>query len=170
MDNITLYSDDAQTIELDRFFHLYLRETIIKKIKIDSFRTKFIAEKILDILSKEDGFEMDKYNITKIHLSQSHPMLEYQKGIAIQDTMSIFNLCIERLSEISYDDIKDKEIFREAATNLKKEYKDLEIDLYLGLFDEQVDNFLGYMVALKDSELYILYFGYYIDEFLGDDY
>ena len=97
-------------------------------------------------------------------------MLEYQKGIAIQDTMSIFNLCIERLSEISYDDIKDKEIFREAATNLKKEYKDLEIDLYLGLFDEQVDNFLGYMVALKDSELYILYFGYYIDEFLGDDY
>lgn len=170
MDNITLYSDDTQTIELDRFFHLYLRETIIKKIKIDSFRTKFIAEKILDIISEKDGFEMDKYNITKIHLSQSHPMLEYKKGIAIQDTMSIFNLCIERLSEISYKDIKDEKIFSEAATNIKEEYKDLGIDLYLGLFDVKIDNFLGYMVALKDSELYILYFGYYIDEFLGDDY
>lgn len=170
MDNITLYSDDTQTIELDRFFHLYLRETIIKKIKIDSFHTKFIAEKVLDILSKEDGFEMDKYNITKIHLSQSHPMLEYQRGIAIQDTMSIFNLCIERLSEISYEDIKNEKIFSEAATNIKEEYKDLGIDLYLGLFNEEVDNFLGYMVALKDSELYILYFGYYIDEFLRDDY
>ena len=170
MDNITLYSDDIQTIELDKMFHLYLRETIIKKIKIDSFRTKYIAEKVLDILSKKDEFEMDKHNITKIHLSQSHPMLEYQRGIAIQDTMGIFNLCIERLSEISYEDIKDEKIFSEAATNIKEEYKDFETDLYLGLFDEQVDDFLGYMVALKDNELYILYFGYYIDEFLEDDY
>lgn len=170
MDNITLYNDDNQTVELDKAFHLYLRETVIKKIKIDSFRTKFIAEKVLDIISEKDRFEMDKCNITKIHLSQSHPMLEYQRGIAIQDTMSIFNLCIERLSEISYKDIKDEKIFSEAATNIKEEYKDLGIDLYLGLFNEEIDNFLGYMVALKDSELYILYFGYYIDEFLGDNY
>ena len=54
MDNITLYNDDNQTVELDKAFHLYLRETVIKKIRIDSFRSKFIAEKVLDIIKKKE--------------------------------------------------------------------------------------------------------------------
>ena len=169
MDNITLYNDDNQTVELDKAFHLYLRETVIKKIRIDSFRSKFIAEKVLDII-KDKGFELDKHTIKKIHLSQSHPMLEFHKGIAIQDTMSIFNLCIERLSEISYNDIQNEQIFNEVAKDIKQEYKNFETELYLGLFDEPIDKLIGYMVAFYDNELYLLYFGYYIDEFLEDEY
>ena len=97
-------------------------------------------------------------------------MLELHKGIAIQDTMSIFNLCIERLSEISYNDIQNEQIFNEVAKDIKQEYSNFETELYLGLFDEPIDKLIGYMVAFYDNELYLLYFGYYIDEFLEDKY
>ena len=88
----------------------------------------------------------------------------YDGGYPPESEGTSADLIVWSLKEAGYD------LKQLISKDIKQEYKNFETELYLGLFDEPIDKLIGYMVAFYNNELYLLYFGYYIDEFLEDEY
>lgn len=160
MENIEIYRDENTIVEIDGLFNAFLKEVIIRTVKLRKEQYKILLEDTLDKL-REKGWDFRSF--ISLKASSSVPVIELNKKINLIEPFDIFECVFDLFASITDLSIKD-----EVIKDLENYYEEKEIPFFMEFYDKPIFNVSGVIAAKLENLLLISFFK--IDENNRENY
>lgn len=144
-----IYNNGEIKVEVEGWFHRYLRSVVIRTVKLSQVQYRFLLEIALDKL-KEQGID---YKDCVLKASSSVPILEHYKTLSLIEPFDIFEFALTTIVSLGDWDYLD-----ELIGLITQHYKKEGIPFYLEFFKKPVYNIDGFIAAKYCGELLISFF------------
>ena len=144
-----IYNNEKIKVEVEGWFHRYLKAIVIRTVKLSQVQYRFLIEIALDKL-KEQGID---YKGCVLKASSSAPILEHYKILSLIKPFDIFEFALTTMVLL-----EDWGGFDELAGLITQHYKEEDIPFYLEFFKKPVYNIDGFIAAKYGGELLISFF------------
>lgn len=150
MENIEIYRDENTIVEIDGLFNAFLKEVIIRTVKLRKEQYKILLEDTLDKL-REKGWDFRSF--ISLKASSSVPVIELNKKINLIEPFDVFECVFDLFASITDLSIKD-----EVIKDLENYYEEKEIPFFMEFYDKPIFNVSGVIAAKLEKLLLISFF------------
>lgn len=150
MENIEIYRDENTIVEIDGLFNTFLKEVIIRTVKLRKEQYKILLEDTLDKL-REKGWNFRSF--ISLKASSSVPVIELNKKINLIEPFDVFECVFDLFASITDLSIKD-----EVIKDLENYYEEKEIPFFMEFYDKPIFNVSGVVAAKLENLLLISFF------------
>lgn len=150
MENIEIYRDENTIVEIDGLFNAFLKEAIIRTVKLRKEQYKILLEDTLDKL-REKGWDFRSF--ISLKASSSVPVIELNKKINLIEPFDVFECVFDLFASITDLSIKD-----EVTKDLEDYYEEKEIPFFIEFYDKPIFNVSGVVAAKLENLLLISFF------------
>ena len=155
MDRVEIYNNGKTKIEIDGWFHRYLKAIIVRTIKLSKSQYQFLLEIALDKI-EEQGIN---YKGCTLKASSSAPILEQHKHLSLIKPFDIFEFALTAIVSL-----EDWGCLDELVVLIMQYYKEENIPFCLEFFKKPIYNINGFIAAKYGGELLISFFALDDDE------
>lgn len=149
MDRVAIYNNGKIKVEVEGWFHRYLKAVVIRTVKLPQIQYRFLLEIALDKL-KEQGID---YKGCTLKASSSAPVLEHYKILSLIEPFDVFEFALTAMVSL-----EDWDCLDELTGLITQHYKEEDIPFYLEFFKKPVYNIDGFIAAKYGGELLISFF------------
>lgn len=149
MDRVEIYNNGETKVEVEGWFHRYLKSIIIRTVKLSQVQYRFLLEITLDKL-REQGID---YKGCVLKASSSAPILEHYKTLSLIEPFDIFEFALTIMVSL-----EDWDCLDELTGLITQHYKEEDIPFYLEFFKKPVYDIDGFIAAKYGGELLISFF------------
>lgn len=144
-----IYNNGETKVEVEGWFHRYLKSVVIRTIKLSQVQYRFLLEIALDKL-REQGID---YKGCVLKASSSAPILEHYKILSLIEPFDIFEFALTIMVSL-----EDWDRLDELTDLITQHCKEENIPFYLEFFKKPVYDIDGFIAAKYDGELLISFF------------